>query len=177
MIPPFDDPDIVCGQSTLALELLDTLSELSCIYAPIGGGGLCAGISLLTKSLRPEVRVIGVEASGAARARASLDAGRRVSIDRADTVADGARVLTLGDLNWEILQQHIDDVVLVDDDEILSAMELVMTRAKLLVEPTGAMALAAALRQARREAGPVAVVLSGGNIDVSALADTLRKPS
>jgi threonine dehydratase len=174
MIRPFDHPDIVRGQGTVGLEIAEDLPDLAAVFVPIGGGGLISGVSLAVKALVPTAQVIGVEAEGAARAARSLAEGRRVFLDEARTVADGARPLALGELNWEIVRRRVDQVVTVPDSAILEALELLLTRAKLVAEPTGALALAGALHgDVTLGDGPVAVVVSGGNLDVAPLMGAL----
>jgi threonine dehydratase len=167
MVPPFDHPMVIAGQGTVGLEILQDCPAARAVFVPIGGGGLIAGVTLAVKALNANVRVVGVEPEGAARASASLAAGRRVRLERVDTVADGLRPLALGEHTWEVVRQWVDEVVVVSDAAILAAVGLLAERAKLVVEPSGAAALAAALLHARRFAGPAAVILSGGNFDLN----------
>jgi threonine dehydratase len=166
VVPSFDDPDVVAGQGTVALEILDELPDVGTVVVPVGGGGLVAGIAVAVKARRPGARVVGVEPAGAAAMRASLDAGRPVTLERVETVADGLKPVRPGDLTFAIVRETVDDVVTVTDDEILDAVALLFSEAKLVVEPSGAAAVAA-IRAGRlgRVPVPVVAVVSGGNAD------------
>ncbi|MBI1852842.1 MAG: threonine/serine dehydratase [Planctomycetes bacterium] len=174
LVPPFDDPRIVAGQGTIALEILEDAPDVSAILAPVGGGGLIAGIALAAKSRKPSVRVFGVEPTGADALHRSLAEHRLVKIATTDTIADGLRPQAPGQLNFEIASRHLDGVLRVDDDAILRAMRFLLERMKILVEPSGAAALAAVLEHRDADLGdPVAVVLSGGNVEMERLAKLL----
>lgn len=173
MIPPFDDPDIIAGQGTVGLEILEDWPDVGTIVVPIGGGGLISGIAAFVKRERPDVRVIGVEPSGAPAMRRSLDAGHPITLDSIDSIADGLVPVRPGDLTFAHTRELVDDVVLVDDDELRRAASDLLLRGKLLVEYSGA-ATVAALRAGRVDpAGPVAAVVSGGNIDPSRIREIL----
>lgn len=163
-VPPFDHPDIVCGQSTLGAELVDEVPGLACVVVAIGGGGLCGGIAAAVKARRPEVRMIGVAAEGAASIVASLAAGRPVEVEP-HTLADGIALRAPSSLTLDLIARHVDEVVAVPDEDISAAMLLLAERAKAVVEPAGAAPLAALLAGVELAAGPVAVVLGGGNVD------------
>jgi threonine dehydratase len=166
LVPPFDHPWIVAGQGTAGLELLEEVPDLDAIVAPIGGGGLMSGCSVAAKALRPGIRVIGVEPEAANDAALSLDAGRRIEIAPPDTIADGLRVPQLGELTFRIMQQNVERVVLVNDDELRAAVRWMLERMKILVEPSGAAAVAAALYgKLPAGLGRVGLVVSGGNLD------------
>jgi threonine dehydratase len=169
LIPPFDHPDIVAGQGTLALELLEQLPEVENVVVPIGGGGLVAGIATAFAQLEPElgrrVRVIGVQSQGAAAYPPSLDAGHPLSVQVTPTIADGIAVGRPGDLNFDIIQGAVDQIVTVADDDTARALVLLLERAKLVVEPAGAVGVGAILAGAVALDGPTVVMLSGGNID------------
>jgi threo-3-hydroxy-L-aspartate ammonia-lyase len=164
IIRPFDDYDIMAGQGTLGLELADQAPDLKRVLVPIGGGGLAAGVSTALKGLMPAVSVIGVEPVRADDTRRSLLAGRRVSIPEPDTIADGLRAREPGELTFEVNSRLLDDVVTVSEDAITEAMRFCFTRLKLVVEPSGAVALAALLSSVVGAIGRTGVVLSGGNI-------------
>jgi threonine dehydratase len=178
LVPPFDDPLVIAGQGTVALELCQEVSDLDALVVPVGGGGLISGCAVAAKALRPGLRVIGVETEGADDARRSLAAGHVVEIPPPATIADGIRTVRLGELTWEHVRVLVDDVVVVSDQEVLAAMRLLALRLKQVVEPTGAVAAAAVL--AGRVPGlggrRVGVVLSGGNVDPAVLAQALAAP-
>lgn len=165
-VPPFDHDDVIAGQGTLGLEILDQVPDVGTILVPVGGGGLVAGIAAAVKAVRPEVSVIGVEPANAASARASLDAGRLVTLDSVATIADGIAVKRPGQRTFAHLQALVDDVVTVSDEAIARAVLLLVERAKQVVEPAGAAGLAALLEGAVPPGdSPVVAVLSGGNVD------------
>jgi len=172
----FDDPHVVAGQGTIGLELLADLPELDAVVVPVGGGGLISGIAVALHSWRPDIRVIGVEASAAASVCESLSAGHPVKLRRASTIADGIAVKRPGDLTLELIRQHVDRVVTVDDAEIAHAVMLLLERNKLLVEGAGAVGVAALLtRKVEVHGSKVAVILSGGNIDLNMLAQVVAR--
>jgi threonine dehydratase len=175
IIPPFDDYDIMAGQGTVGLELAQDVADLTQVLLPVGGGGLIAGVATAVKGLQPGVAVIGVEPEGAADTSKSLRAGHRVNIGEADTIADGLRASQPGELTFEVNSRLVDDVVTVPEDAIVEAMQFCFSRLKIVVEPSGAVPLAALRSGAVRAAGRTAVVLSGGNIapaDFAALLAT-----
>jgi threonine dehydratase len=169
IIPPFDHPDVVAGQGTLALEILEQVPEVENVVVPIGGGGLIAGVASAFAQLAPEmgrkVRIIGVQAENAAAYPPSLAAGEPVQIITAPTIADGILVGRPGELNFAIIRDTVDQIVTVADDDTARALVLLLERAKLVVEPAGAVGVAAALTGAYRVDGPTVIILSGGNID------------
>jgi threonine dehydratase len=171
LVPPFDHPWIIAGQGTAALELLEEIPDLDALVAPIGGGGLMSGCSIAAKHLQPRIRVIGVEPEKGNDVFLSLQAGTRVEIPPPDTIADGLRTPVPGALTFPILQHNVEQVVLVSDDEIRAAVKFLLTRLKILVEPSGAVGSAAALfGKLPRGLGCVWIVLSGGNVDYDQLA-------
>jgi len=180
IIPPYDHPDIIAGQGTLALEALEDLPGAEAVVVPVGGGGLLAGVSIGIKSLRPEIRVIGAEPASANDTALSLQAGRRVQTPPSKSVADGLRALTPGELTFEAIRRHVDNVLCVDDDEILAAQQNLLEREKLLVEPSGAVAAAVCARHISRaktvrvRARAVIVVLSGGNAELPLAGGRVR---
>ncbi|RZS59579.1 threonine dehydratase [Microcella putealis] len=168
-IPPFDHPDVIAGQGTLGLEVLEQVPDLATVVVPIGGGGLISGMATVLKQraaqLGREIRVIGVQAMNAAAYPVSLAAGAVTEITISPTIADGIAVSKPGKLNFEIIKDTVDEVVTVDDDDIARAMLMLLERAKLVVEPAGAVGVAAILTGKIRASGPTVVMLSGGNID------------
>ncbi|HEY8175875.1 MAG TPA: pyridoxal-phosphate dependent enzyme, partial [Gemmatimonadaceae bacterium] len=174
MVHPFEDPRVAAGQGTVALELLEQCEELGTVVVPIGGGGLISGMAVAIKSVKPGVRVIGVEPVGAPTMRKSLDAGTPQNISP-NTVADGLAAPMVGAMTLDAVRRYVDDVVLVTDEEILAAMRDLLGYAKLVVEPAGAAAVAALLTgKIPVERGThVAAVISGGNIDLDRLKSLL----
>ncbi|KAG7386497.1 hypothetical protein PHYPSEUDO_015597 [Phytophthora pseudosyringae] len=174
-VHPSNDPDVMSGQATVALELLkqakqDFGVELDAILVPIGGGGLCSGVAMAAKSLQPGIKVFAVEPTGAADAYNSFQKrGLTGHTGPVNTVADGLRT-TLGDNNWPVIRDFVDEILLVSDEEIVSAMKLIWERMKLVVEPSGAVATAAVLAH-KLPAGitNVGIVFSGGNVDLEKL--------
>ncbi|MCQ4212204.1 threonine ammonia-lyase [Streptomyces longispororuber] len=164
-IHPFDHPDVVAGQGTLGLEILEQCPEVRTIVLGVGGGGLAAGIAVAVKALRPDVRVIGVQAAGAAAYPPSLAAGRPVSITQPSTMADGIKVGRPGDVPFRLVEDLVDEVRTVSEDALSSALLLCLERAKLVVEPAGASPVAALLSDPTGFDGPVVALLSGGNVD------------
>ena len=177
MVPPFDDPWIVAGQGTVGLEILRDCPDLAQVLVPVGGGGLIAGIASVIKQRCPQVRVIGVEPCGAAKMTASLSAGHPVSLSRVASVADGLLPVRPGDLTFQYVRRWVDEILTVDDGSIVEAALWLFRRAKLVVETSGAAALAALLNMTNdvasqgSRAGATVVVLSGGNISLETLAD------
>ncbi|MDX2704351.1 threonine ammonia-lyase [Streptomyces sp. PA03-6a] len=173
-IHPFDHPDIVAGQGTVGLEILDQCPEVRTIVVGMGGGGLAAGVAVAVKAVRPEVRVVGVQAAGAAAYPPSLAAGRPVALDAVATMADGIKVGCPGEVPFAIVRDLVDEVCTVTEDELSSALLLCLERAKLVVEPAGASPVAALLSRPEAFDGPVVAVLSGGNVDPLLMERTLR---
>jgi threonine dehydratase len=171
-IPPYDDPAIMSGQGTIGLEILDEWPDVELVVVPIGGGGLISGIATAIKETQPQVRIIGVEPAGAAKAWQSRRRGERVVLPKTDSIADGLITLSLGHLTYPIIEQYVDDLVTVSDEEIKEAFWLLLTRAKLVVEPSGAVTAAALLshRVALKPQQRVVAVLSGGNVDPSVVS-------
>jgi threo-3-hydroxy-L-aspartate ammonia-lyase len=175
VVKPYDDPAIMAGQGTVALELCHDVPDLDYLVAPIGGGGLMAGCCIAGHGLAPRLQIVGVEADDANDTYLSLQAGQRVQIAPPQTIADGMRALVPGELTFEVMRTHLAAVALVSDAEIVAAMRFLLERMKILVEPTGAVGVAALL-QGRIPAARgrrVGVVLSGGNIDLVALGGLL----
>ncbi|MET7352891.1 threonine ammonia-lyase [Streptomyces mirabilis] len=173
-IHPFDHPDIIAGQGTVGLEILEQCPEVRTIVVGVGGGGLAAGIAVAVKALRPDVRIIGVQAAGAAAYPPSLAAGRPVSIDNPATMADGIKVGRPGDVPFRIVEELVDEVRTVSESHLSSALLLCLERAKLVVEPAGASPVAALLSEPGTFEGPVVALLSGGNVDPLLMQRILR---
>jgi len=174
MIHPFDHLDVIAGQGTIALEILEQLPDVRTIVVGVGGGGLVSGIAVAAKALRPEIRVVGVQAAGAAAYPLSLSAGAPVRLDAYTTVADGIAVGRPGDVTFAHVSKLVDDVVTVTDEEISRALLMLLERGKLVVEPAGGVAVAALLAGAVAVEPPVVAVLSGGNIDPMLLARVIE---
>ncbi|MCX4964468.1 threonine ammonia-lyase [Streptomyces sp. NBC_00654] len=173
-IHPFDHPDIIAGQGTVGLEILEQCPEVRTIVVGVGGGGLAAGIAVAVKAVRPDVRIVGVQAAGAACYPPSLEAGRPVSLRSTQTMADGIRVGRPGDVPFGIVEELVDEVRTVTEDELSSALLLCLERAKLVVEPAGASPVAALLSDPKGFRGPVVALLSGGNVDPLLMQRILR---
>jgi len=168
-VHPYDDARVIAGQGTAALELLDDVLGLDAVVAPVGGGGLMSGTCIAVRGLDPKVRLYGAEPENADDARQSLDAGKRIPVGAANTIADGLRT-SLSDLTFGILQTHLDGLPTVREDEIVNAMRLVWERMKILIEPSSAVALAACARlHPELEGKRVGLLLSGGNVDLDRL--------
>ena len=180
MVPPFDHPEIIAGQGTVGLEILEDCPAPAAVYVPVGGGGLVAGVAAAVKALRPATRLVGVEPVGAAAMARSLEAGAPVTLDTAASIADGLLPVRPGDLTFAHAQALVDEIVTVDDAAIAAAVRWLAERAKLVAEPSGAAGVAAALAAGEPEtaaAGAPVAVVSGGNIAPAALADLLRAPA
>lgn len=175
VIHPFDNEDIVAGQGTLGLEILAKMPEVRTIVVCTGGGGLLAGVALAVKSIRPEVRVVGVQAQEAAAYPPSLAAGQPLRLPHMATMADGIAVGQPGDIPFGIVSELVDDIRTVTEDEIATAVLRLLERSKLVVEPAGAAALAGVLADPVAFEPPVAVVLSGGNVDPLVLLRIIRR--
>jgi threonine dehydratase len=166
-VHPFDDTAVIAGQGTLGIEILEDFPEVDLIIVPIGGGGLIAGVASAVKAFRPDVRVIGVESSGGAAMRASLDAGHVVTLDHVNTIIDGIRARRVCETTFEIVQSLVSDVLVVPDDSIFESMLWIMAHCKVVVEGAGAASVAvlqSGLVDAER-GSHIACVLSGGNLD------------
>jgi threonine dehydratase len=174
LVHPFDHPDIVAGQGTCGLEILEQCPDVRTIAVPLGGGGLLAGIAAVAKTLRPDVRVVGVQAEGAAAWPGSLAAGHPVALEKMSTMADGIAVGRPGDVPFTTISAQVDEVVTVSEESISTALLMLLERAKLVVEPAGAVAVAAMLDAPESFEGPVVSVLSGGNIDPVLLMSVIR---
>ena len=170
-IHPFDDDAIIAGGGTVALEMLEQIANVDVLVVPVGGGGLISGATIAMRALSPGTRIVGVEPTGACAMRQSLDAGSALHIEAPRSLADGLTAPMAGERTFDIIQRHVDDIVLVSDDEIGAAMTILLSRCKQLTEGAGAAAIAALIagRVAVRASDHVAVVLSGGNVDLHRL--------
>lgn len=173
-IHPFNDPLVIAGQGTIGLEIMDDL-RADTILVPVGGGGLASGVAAAVKMLHPEIRVIGVQAAGAASMKASLEAGEVVCLDSAKTIADGIAVKQPGELTFEMCRKYLDGIVTVDDDEIAQAILFLMEKGKMVAEGAGAASVAAILSGKVQRIGTLAAVISGGNIDVNMISRIIEK--
>ena len=172
-VHPFNDPAIATGQGTISYEIFQDLPDVDVILVPIGGGGLATGVSTLAKLLNPNVTVIGVEPSGAASMKASLEAGHVVTLDRVETIADGVAVKTPGDQIFPYIQKNIDDIITIPDDELVDAFLDMMEKHKMIVENAGLLPIAA-LSHLKCRGKNVVPVLSGGNMDVITVASLVQ---
>lgn len=174
-IPPYNHPHIISGQGTAALELLEQVRDLDVILAPVGGGGLLSGTAITAKALMPEVQVWGAEPVLANDAYLSLQAGKIIPVQSTQTIADGLRT-SLGDLTFAIIQEKVTSILTVSEDDIIRAMRLLWERMKIVVEPSGALPLAAVLVHPEKLVGKrVGLILSGGNVDLDRLPWIERK--
>ncbi len=174
LIHPFDHEDIVAGQGTCGLEILEQTPDVRTVVVPTGGGGFLAGIATAIKALRPDVRIVGVQAESAAAYPASLRAGRPVPLTSMATMADGIAVGCPGDVPFAAIQRHVDEIRTVSEESLSTALLALIERAKVVVEPAGAAAVAALLDDPHAFEGPIVAVLSGGNIDPLLLMRVIR---
>ncbi len=175
-IHPFNDPDVIAGQGTIGLEILNQLDDVDSVVVPIGGGGLIAGVAYAIKQLKPNVRVYGVQAAGAPSMYESVRKNRLSALDKVSTIADGIAVKQPGDLTYELCKQYVDDVVTVTDDEISSAILTLMEKYKMVAEGAGAVSVAAAMfGKIPTEGQKVCCIVSGGNIDVTILSRVIKR--
>ena len=173
-IHPFNDIEVILGQGTTALEIIDDLKDVDAILVPIGGGGFASGVALATKMVNPHVKVIGVEPCGAACIKASLQENKVVSLPSVDTVAEGTAVKTPGDVTFEFIKKYVDEVITVSEFEIMSALLSLIEKHKLIAEGAGVLSLAAS-RKLQFKGKKVAAIVSGGNIDISTISALIDK--
>lgn len=165
-VPPYDDDQIIAGQGTVALEILEDLKDVEYLVAPIGGGGLISGCAIAVKSRYPHIRIIGVETEGANDCYQSYRTGSIVKLASVNTIADGMRTLSVGVKNFEIIKKYVDDVVTVSDSDVIAMMKFFHERMKVVVEPTGAVAAAAIFTDAVKiREKRICAIISGGNVD------------
>lgn len=169
IIPPFDDDRIIAGQGTVGLEIVEEWPEVTTIISPLGGGGLLSGIAIAATSYKPDVEVYGVEPAAGNDGEQSFHAGHIVTIDPPNTIADGARTLAIGERNFAVIRERVKNVVSVDDDVLLETVKWTMYRTKMVIEATGGLGIAALVAGKVAPKGPVAVVVSGGNLDFGLL--------
>jgi threonine dehydratase len=174
MVPPFDHPWIIAGQGTAGLEILEQLPTVATVLVPIGGGGLAAGVAAAIKLTRPDVKVIGVEPAGAAKMKASLEAGHAVTLDHTESVADGLMPVRPGDLTFAHVRRYVDEVVTVEDNQIIDAVLWIFDAAGIVAEPSGAATVAAALAGAGDRTGTTVAIISGGNLSKDKLEEFRR---
>jgi threonine dehydratase len=175
-IHPFDDEDVIAGQGTIALELIEQLPEVDAIVVPVGGGGLIAGLAFTMKTMRPSCKIYGVQASGAASMRDSFCSGSCCCLDKVSTFADGIAVKKPGELTYALVSRYVDDIVTVSDDEIATAILALMEQQKLVAEGAGAVAVAAIMFNKLPVKGKkVCALVSGGNIDVNILSRVINR--
>jgi threonine dehydratase len=174
-VHPFDDALVLAGAGTTGLELVEQIDDVDVVVIPIGGGGLIGGMLPAIKESKPNVRVYGVEPTGAPSTRRSLDEGHAVRLEKVSTIADGLAAPMMGEQPYEVVRKYVDDVVLIEDDAIAAAMGELLLNTKLLAEPAGATATAAVLQRAipLRDGERVAVIVSGGNIDLKKLSSLI----
>ena len=170
LIPPFDDERVIAGAGTVGLEIAEDFPEVENVIVPLGGGGLLAGTALALTTIKPRVRLIGVEPEAGNDGQRSFRTGSIVKIAPPSTIADGARTTSIGERNFAIIRDRVEDIVTVNDPDLLEALVWTMDRTKLVIEPTGALAIAALLTGAVRVHGPTVAVISGGNLDYAVLA-------
>ena len=173
-IHPFNDNEVMAGQGTIALEILEDMPDTDVILVPIGGGGLISGIAVAAKAINPNIKIIGVESTGAQAMRLSLDEGHPVSLDRVDSIADGAAVKSVGDLTFEYVKDLVDDIITLDDQDLIEAIFLLVEKHKIVAEATGALSIAA-LKKLHLRNKKVVSVISGGNIDVLTMSSLLDR--
>ena len=175
-IHPFDDPDVIAGQGTIGLELLNQLPDMDAVIVPVGGGGLISGVAFAIKSLNPNIKVYGVQAAGAPSMAHALEKGEPEALDRVSTFADGIAVKCPGDLTFALTQKYVDGVVTVTDDEIATAVLTLIEEQKLIAEGAGAVAVAAAMfNKVDVKGKKVVCLVSGGNIDVTILSRVITR--
>jgi threonine dehydratase len=174
LVPPFDHPDVIAGQGTATLELLEKVGELDALFVCLGGGGLLSGAALAARAMSPTCRIVGVEPEAGDDGLQSLRTGSIVHIDTPVTIADGAQTQALGVLPFEIIRRDVDDILTASDAELVAAMRVFVSTMKIVVEPTGCLAFAAVRRLAAELAGQrVGVLVSGGNVDLNRFAALL----
>ena len=166
LIHPYNDEKLIAGQGTVVLEIFQELKDLDYLFVPIGGGGLISGCAIAAKNLFPSIKVIGVETEGANDCYLSFRQGHIVKLTSANTIADGMRTLSVGTINFDIIQKYVDDVITISDDDIFPMMKFFFERMKIAVEPTGAVAPAAVMRNVLKLSGKrIGAIISGGNVD------------
>lgn len=173
-VHPFNDIDVIEGQGTIAIEILNELKDVDCIIVPVGGGGLISGIAVAAKLINPKIKIIGVEPEGANAVKLSIENDKVISLDNLKTIADGVAVKTPGDLNFKLIKKYVDEIVTVSDLEVMEAFLILLEKHKLIGETSGVLPLAA-LRKINEKNKKIACVISGGNIDVLTIASMIDR--
>lgn len=173
-VHPFDDLDVIAGQGTIGLEILEDLKDVDCIIVPVGGGGLISGIAAAAKSINPEVKIIGVEPEGAKAMKKSMEKNTVISLDTVKTIAEGVAVKTPGDITFEIIKDYVDEIITVSDFDIMEAFLVVLEKQKLIAETSGVLPLAA-LKKINDKNKKIVCVISGGNIDVVTISSMINR--
>ncbi len=173
-VHPFNDKDVLCGQGTIALEILEELPKTDIILVPIGGGGLISGIACAAKMLKPEIKIIGVEPEGAASAYEAIKADKIVELSEANTIADGTAVKKIGNLNFEYIKKYVDEIITVSDYELMEAFLLLVEKHKIIAENSGILSVAAT-KKLKEKNKKIVSVISGGNIDVLMISSMINK--
>jgi threonine dehydratase len=178
MVPPFDHEWIIAGQATAGLEIVEQCPDVAAVLVPVGGGGLVAGVAAAVKQSKPDVVVVGVEPSGAAKMKTSVDAGEPVTLPKTETIADGLMPVRPGDITFAHVRRFVDELVTVEDPDIVKAVLWIFRHARIVAEPSGAVTTAAvlngALDAARAVNGPIVAIVSGGNMAPEKLAEFAR---
>ncbi|NLU10802.1 MAG: threonine ammonia-lyase [Tepidanaerobacter acetatoxydans] len=175
-VHPFNDPEVIAGQGTIGLEILEDLPDIDIIVVPVGGGGLISGVAIAAKNIKPSIKIIGVQAKNMPSMVESISQGHITTIEGMPTIADGIAVKTPGELTFNIVNHYVDDIITVDEDEIANAILLLMERAKVIAEGSGAVSVAAILNRLEYiENKKVVALISGGNIDVNMLSRIIDK--
>jgi threonine ammonia-lyase len=175
-VHPFNDPKVIAGQGTIGLEILEEMPHIDAVVVPVGGGGLISGVAFALKTLRPDIKVFGVQAAGAPSMAKSMEKAERIHLDSVSTIADGIAVKEPGDLTYELCQKYVDEIVTVSDDEIAAAILALIEKQKLIAEGAGAAAVAAVMfDKLPIEGKKVVCVVSGGNIDVNILNRVINR--
>jgi threonine dehydratase len=177
IIPAFEDPDVISGQGTIGLEIIEDLKNIDEIYIPVGGGGLIAGISLVLKSIKPNVKIIGVESAAFPTMKKSLQENKITKLQTGYTIADGIAVKTPGEMTFNMVKKYVDEIVLVDDLSIVKTMFLLMERSKIVAEPAGAASLAYLISDSNSKSRNknIVSIISGGNVDMYLLGQVVAK--
>ena len=173
-VHPFNDEDVLDGQGTIALEILNELPETDIILVPIGGGGLISGIACAAKLIKPDIKIIGVEPEGAASAREAIKENKVVELKEANTIADGTAVKRIGDLNFEYIKKYVDEIITVSDYELMEAFLLLVEKHKIIAENSGILSIAAT-KKLKEKNKKVVSIISGGNIDVLMISSMINK--
>ena len=173
-VHPFNDEDVLDGQGTIALEILEELPETDIILVPIGGGGLISGIACAAKILKPEIKIIGIEPEGAASAYEAIKENKVIELKEANTIADGTAVKKIGDLNFEYIKKYVDEIITVSDYELMEAFLLLVEKHKIIAENSGILSVAAT-KKIKEKNKKVVSVISGGNIDVLMISSMINK--